>query len=111
MYESQTPIHNGGGVADRKAAADRGQRVPARGRAPDRGRAAPDRERAAPDRERAAPDRERAAPDRERAAPDRERAEAAAGNLDDLWPPFSAPWSDRDAHAQRRLREHAEREQ
>lgn len=70
-------------MPDRKAAADRGQREPARGREPDR----------------------------ERAAPDRERAEAVAGNLDDLWPPFSAPWSDRDAHAQRRLREHAEREQ
>jgi len=77
-------------VPDRKAAADRAQRMPARAHAPDR---------------------DRAAPDRERAAPDRERAEAAAGNLDDLWPPFSAPWSDSDAHAHRRLREHAEREQ
>ena len=48
---------------------------------------------------------------RARAAPVRERPEAAAGNLDDLWPPFSALWSDRDAHAHRRLREHAEREQ
>jgi AcrR family transcriptional regulator len=45
------------------------------------------------------------------AEPARERQEAAAANLDDLWPPFSAPWSDRDAHARRRLREHAEREQ
>jgi AcrR family transcriptional regulator len=58
-------------------------------RLPDRGRGAN-----APGR---VPDRERPAPGREHPAPGRQRREPPARNPDDLWPPFSAPWSDREA--------------
>jgi AcrR family transcriptional regulator len=76
MYESQPNTLNGGGVADQKRPPDRGRGANAPGRVPDG---------------------ERRPPDRERATPGRQRREPPARNPDDLWPPFSAPWSDREA--------------
>lgn len=74
-------------------------------RPPDRGRGpnAPGR----------VPDGERPSPDRERATPGRQRREAPARNPDDLWPPFSAPWSDREARTPQARSRHelAERQQ
>jgi AcrR family transcriptional regulator len=42
--------------------------------------------------------------------PDRERRVDAVGSPDDLWPPFTAPYSDRDARTHLRLHQHAERQ-
>jgi AcrR family transcriptional regulator len=90
MYESQPNTLNGGGVADQQ-------------RPPDRGRGA--------NAPRLVPDGEHPPPGRERATPGRQRREAPAGNPDDLWPPFSAPGSAREARARRILHDRAEMRQ
>jgi len=90
-------------VPDRKRTPDRQPGGPGRGHVPDR-------EPGAPGQERTPADREPRRPGGERRAQEPGRRGAAAGSPDDLWPPFSAPWSDRDARAHRRLREYAEQE-
>jgi AcrR family transcriptional regulator len=118
MYESQIKIHNGGGVPDQKPTPDRVSGVRDREPAPD-SEPAPGRERApgrepAPESEptrrgeRSSPGRERGVPGRERGTPGRQRRDTIAASLDDLWPPFSAPWSDRDARTHRKLHQRAE---
>jgi AcrR family transcriptional regulator len=90
MYESQPNTLNGGGVADQKPPPDRGRGANAPGRVPHG---------------------ERPSPGRERGTPGGQRREPAARRSDDLWPPFSAPWSDSEARTNRRLHEYAEPQQ